>query len=180
MLNEIVKARNNITEYIIRKDKEGYFGRRYGEDQISKGRSPYKIKWDTIKNCIFAVDIEPSAVDITKLRLWLSIVVDQEIDDENPEPHQLPNLDMNIYVGNSLIDEYEGIKLFDSSILDNSVDKESNYVKQEQIRLFFDTDEILNKMYEIQSQYFGENDEDKKRKLKNHIDDLREQLITNI
>lgn len=99
ILNEIVKARNNITEYIIRKDKEGYFGERYGEEFIRKWRDPYKYKRKTIKNSIFAVDIEPSAVDIAKLRLWLSVVVEQEINEDNPEPHTLPNLDMNIKVG---------------------------------------------------------------------------------
>ena len=119
MLNEIVRARNNITEYIIRKDKEGAFGERFGEEFIRNRRSSYKMKLDTIKDSIFAVDIEPSAIDITKLRLWLSIVVDQEIDGNNKDPNPLPNLDMNIQVGNSLIDEYEGIKLFDKTILEN-------------------------------------------------------------
>ena len=47
---------------------------------------------ETIKNSIFACDIEPSAVDIAKLRLWLSLV----IDNENLEPHPLPNLECNI------------------------------------------------------------------------------------
>lgn len=178
MLNEIVRARNNITEYIMKKNKEGYFGRKYDDEYILRGRSPYKIKWDTIKNCIFAVDIEPSAVDIAKLRLWLSIVVDQEIDDENPEPHPLPNLDMNIHMGDSLIDEYEGIKLFDSSILENSKDNESNEIKQEQLRMLFDSDEILRAMYEKESQYFEENDDNKRKELKYQIDALRDQLIT--
>lgn len=179
MLNEIVRARNNITEYIIRKDKEGLFGKEYGEEFIRKWRSPYKMKWDTIKNSIFAVDIEPSAVDIAKLRLWLSVVVEQEIDDENIEPHPLPNLDMNIHVGNSLIDEYEGIKLFDESILtknDNKKDKKVSGVS-EQLRLFFDSDEILKEMFEKQSQYFDEANEKNKRDLKERIDELRDQLI---
>lgn len=179
MLNEIVRARNNITEYIIRKDKEGLFGKEYGEEFIRKWRSPYRMKWDTIKNSIFAVDIEPSAVDIAKLRLWLSVVVEQEIDDENIEPHPLPNLDMNIHVGNSLIDEYEGIKLFDESILtknDNKKGKKSSGMS-EQLRLFFDSDEILKEMFDKQSQYFDEANEKNKRDLKERIDELREQLI---
>ncbi|HHX62474.1 MAG TPA: hypothetical protein GX707_17450 [Epulopiscium sp.] len=179
MLNEIVRARYNITEYIIRKDKEGAFDRRFGEDFIRRWRSPYKMKWDTIKNSIFAVDIEASAVDITKLRLWLSVVVDQEIDEENPEPHPLPNLDMNIHVGNSLIDEYEGIKLFDKSILlkdkDNKNKKSGRVV--EQLRLLFDSDEILEEMFDKQSQYFDETNEVNKKALKDRIDILRNELI---
>ncbi|MCK9268638.1 MAG: Eco57I restriction-modification methylase domain-containing protein, partial [Alkaliphilus sp.] len=107
MLNEIVRVRNNITGYIIRKDREGASAYRYGEISIRKRRSPYRMKLETIKNCIFAIDIEPDAVDITKLRLWLSVVAEQETDDENSELYPLPNLDMNIHVGNSLIGEWE-------------------------------------------------------------------------
>lgn len=184
MLNEIVKARNNITEYIIRKDKEGTFERRFGEEFIRKWRSPYKMKWETIKNCIFAVDIEPSAIDIAKLRLWLSVVVDQEIDKENPEPQPLPNLDMNIHVGNSLIDEYEGIKLFDESILlkvnDRVKENNSDYSKdlEVQISLLIDhTDEMLKEMFELQDRYFDEENEDTKKDLKRKIDAIRDDLI---
>ena len=185
MLNEIVKARNNITDYLIKKDKEGAFGTKYGEIFIRRHRSTYKMKWDTIKNCIFAVDIEPSAVDITKLRLWLSVVVEQEIDDENPEPHPLPNLDMNIHVGNSLIDEYEGIKLFDETILRKhkaGVKKESTeYLKKKTTQLSFlldHSDGLLKEMFSLQDKYFDEENEDKKKKIKNKIDKIRDELIS--
>ncbi|HZJ84954.1 MAG TPA: TaqI-like C-terminal specificity domain-containing protein, partial [Syntrophomonadaceae bacterium] len=183
ILNEIVKARNNITEYIIRKDKEGYFGERYGEEFIRKWRDPYKYKRKTIKNSIFAVDIEPSAVDIAKLRLWLSVVVEQEINEDNPEPHTLPNLDMNIKVGNSLIDEYEGIKLFDKNILNREAGQSKSngnapISKVEQLSLLIDyTDEILQNMFDLQDRYFEEEDEDKKREIKTEIDEIRHELI---
>ena len=107
MLNEIVRVRNNITEYIIKKDREDAFGRGYGEISIRKRRSLYRMKLETIKNCIFAIDIEPDAVDVARLRLWLSVVAEQKTDDENSEPYPLPNLDMNIHVENSLIDKWE-------------------------------------------------------------------------
>lgn len=187
MLNEIVRARNNITEYLVKKDKtksgiagDGY---RYGEERIRYRRSIYDLKLKTIKNSIFAVDIEPSAVDIAKLRLWLSLVVEQEIDVENPNPRPLPNLDMNIHAGNSLIDEYEGIKLFDKDILTNRSDKDaekgcglnSNY---RQISMLLDhTDEWLKEMFELQDRYFEEDSEAKKSEIKGQIDTLREQLI---
>lgn len=182
MLNEIVRARNNITEYIIRKDNEGFFGRRYGEEFIRKWRSPYEMKMKTIKNSIFAVDIEPSAVDIAKLRLWLSVVVDQEIDEVNPEPHPLPNLDCNIMVGNSLIDEFEGIQLFDKTILTRENDKKegSDYIidKSMQMSMLIDhTDEMLKEMFELQDRYFEEDNEENKRELKKKIDDIRDDLI---
>lgn len=183
MLNEIMRALNNITEYIIRKDNEGFFNRKYGEDFIRKRRAPYKMKLETIKNSIFAVDIEPSAVDIAKLRLWLSVVVEQEIDADYPEPHPLPNLDMNIHVGNSLIDEYEGIKLFDKTILDKKVDKDNKNKKQTspefiQMSLLIDhTDEILQEMFTLQDRYFDEDNDESKKEIKEKIDRIRDELI---
>ena len=189
MLNEIVRARNNITEYLVRKDKtaEGIVGngKKYGEKSIRHKRSLYELKWKTIKDSIFAVDIEPSAVDITKLRLWLSVVVDQEINKENLEPHPLPNLDMNIHAGNSLIDEYEGIKLFDKSVLqkignNNDGSSQLNLFKKTemQLSLFTDhSDEMLDKMFMLQDRYFDENNEEKKKEIKVQIENIRNDLI---
>ena len=101
MLNEITKAREVLTEYMN-------LGR---SEKIE--RRLYDLKMETIKNSIFACDIEPSAVDIAKLRLWLSIVIEDSpnADDKNFNPNPLPNLDCNIICGNSLIDEFEGMQL---------------------------------------------------------------------
>lgn len=185
MLNEIVRARNNITEYIIRLDKEGKLDRRYGEKVIRKIRSSYIMKWKTIKNSIFAVDIEPSAVDIAKLRLWLSVVVEQEIDEENKEPHPLPNLDCNIMVGNSLIDEYEGIKLFDETLLYKYRNKSKEELETHdqiastmQLSMLIDySDQWMKEMFELQNRLFDENDADKKKDIKERIDKIRDELI---
>ena len=63
-------------------------------------RTPYHFKRHAIQNCLYGVDIDFSAVDIAKLRLWLSLVVDEE-DVKQVKP--LPNLDYKIVVGNSLL-----------------------------------------------------------------------------
>ncbi len=55
------------------------------------------IKQNIIQHSIYGVDIEKGAVDIARLRFWLSLVVDEE------EPKALPNLDYKIVVGNSLL-----------------------------------------------------------------------------
>ncbi|GAI09298.1 unnamed protein product, partial [marine sediment metagenome] len=52
------------------------------------------------QNCLYGVDIDPGAVEIAKLRLWLSLVVDEE-DIKQIKP--LPNLDYKIVCGNSLL-----------------------------------------------------------------------------
>jgi Alw26I/Eco31I/Esp3I family type II restriction m6 adenine DNA methyltransferase len=63
-------------------------------------RSPYFFKRHAIQNCLYGVDIDPGAVEIAKLRLWLSLVVDEE-DVKQIKP--LPNLDYKIVTGNSLL-----------------------------------------------------------------------------
>lgn len=184
ILSEIVRIRNNITNYLVKNIKEDGFRRKIREEIIRKKRTPFRLKWDTIKNSIFAVDIEPSAVDITKLRLWLSVVVDQEITEETPEPQPLPNLDMNIMVGNSLIDEYEGIKLFDESILQNKTrivkENKGEYAAtlDEQLSFLIDySDDMLEEMFKLQDRYFGEENEENKKEIKKKIDQLRDDLI---
>ncbi len=59
-----------------------------------------EVKREIIQNNIYGVDIEQGAVDIARLRFWLSLVVDAE------EPHPLPNLDYKIVCGNSLLNRH--------------------------------------------------------------------------
>jgi adenine-specific DNA-methyltransferase len=65
----------------------------------------YFFKRDCIQNSIYGVDIDSSAVEIAKLRLWLTLIVEKE-NYEDTEP--LPNLDFQLIQGNSLIDEVDG------------------------------------------------------------------------
>lgn len=175
MLNEIVKARMNITEYLVRDIPAE---NKYERFLLRKNRHPYRIKWETIKNSIFAVDIESSAVDIAKLRLWLSLIVDQEIDEENPCPHPLPNLDCNIMCGNSLIDEFEGIKLFDESLLSKQEHSKDNTVESYQISLFQDQIEmLLEDLFKEQDRLYGEEDTAKKMEIKKNIDKIIDSII---
>lgn len=96
MMNEIVKARSVLSLF------------------SGKKISNYEIKLQTIQNSLYGVDIDSSAVDVTKLRFWLSLIVDEN--DAN-NIHPLPNLEHKIRCGNSLLEEFEGIKLFDENIL---------------------------------------------------------------
>lgn len=60
--------------------------------------SAYQRKLEIIQSNLYGVDVDPFAVNIARLRLWLSLVVDFE--DGTPPP--LPNLDFKIEVGDSL------------------------------------------------------------------------------
>jgi hypothetical protein len=64
-----------------------------------------QVKKDIIRNNIYGVDLENGAVDIARLRFWLSLVVDEEV------PQPLPNLDYKIMQGNSLLERFEEIDL---------------------------------------------------------------------
>lgn len=63
-------------------------------------RTAYHFKRHVIQASIYGVDIDPGAVEIAKLRLWLSLVVDE---DDVQQIKPLPNLDYKIVVGNSLL-----------------------------------------------------------------------------
>ena len=80
----------------------------------------YRVKRHSIQESIYGVDIDASAIDIARLRLWLSLVVDEE-DFDNIEA--LPNLDYKIVCGNSLIG------LPENAMRDLNVEKELENLK---------------------------------------------------
>ncbi len=84
MMTEIVRARIALTPYF----------------NDVHDRTPYHFKRHAIQNCLYGVDIDLGAVEIAKLRLWLSLVVDEE---EVKQIKPLPNLDYKIVKGNSLL-----------------------------------------------------------------------------
>ena len=68
--------------------------------------SDYGRKLYLIENCIFGVDIQPIAVQIAKLRFFVSLIVDQRIDSkkENLGVRPLPNLETKFVAANTLLD----------------------------------------------------------------------------
>ena len=81
-----------------------------------------EIKKHIIQQNIYGVDIEKGAVDIARLRFWLSLIVDEET------PQALPNLDFKIMQGNSLLEQYKGV--------DFSTMTEKKYDKKEGLNWF--------------------------------------------
>ncbi len=82
MLHEIVKLRRLLSIY------------------LKEDRKTYDLKRHCIESSLYGVDIDPGAVEICKLRFWLSLIVDEE-DFHNIKP--LPNLDYKVSCGNSLL-----------------------------------------------------------------------------
>lgn len=191
MLNEIVKVRNILTQYILfeealkneKLDMDIYKTLRY---RIYNSRSLYKLKIETIENSLYGVDIEPSAVDIAKLRLWLSIVVDTRDHDIRP----LPNLDFNFMVGNSLIDEFDGVPIFDEKLLTKrlketyteTTNKLFNAPTGYQKDLFGGIEtlkaDIMIDLDKYHKAFFKERNTEKKKEIKSEIEKLEWLLIT--
>ncbi|HBD8815882.1 TPA: class I SAM-dependent DNA methyltransferase, partial [Campylobacter jejuni] len=71
----------------------------------------FHTKKDIIENNLFGVDINPNSCEITKLRLWIELLKHsfyQNFDDENyHDLKTLPNIDINIKCGNSLVSYFE-------------------------------------------------------------------------
>ena len=102
LLHELVNAMLVLKphfsyDYLTKKLKD--FGIEHRES-VSESRYIYRLKRHIIQESIYGVDIDASAIDIARLRLWLSLVVDE--DDLDPI-ETLPNLDYKIVCGNSLI-----------------------------------------------------------------------------
>lgn len=114
-----------------------------------------EIKKSIIQNNIYGVDIEKGAVDIARLRFWLSIVVDEET------PSPLPNLDYKIMQGNSLIESFMGVDL-----------SKLTYEKSDNLEclLFDDEKNRLQKMVsQLLNNYYSCSDHDKKVRLRKQI-----------
>lgn len=132
LLNELVRCKEAI----------------YGD---KKGRAD--IKREIIRDNIYGVDIEKGAVDIARLRFWLSLVVDEDT------PSPLPNLDYKIMQGNSLLEWYNGTDL--SKLTDMAASDD----------LFGGgrAEELKKDLAKLLKRYFGESDHDKKFALKEAI-----------
>jgi hypothetical protein len=113
------------------------------------------------------VDIDPGAVEIAKLRLWLSLVVDED-DIKNIKP--LPNLDYRIMQGNSLISEFMGISFDDENSKKNIDDLE---IKINKLNNDLSDIESENASYYKRNRKFDQNLLDRKNELNKIISGLQ-------
>ena len=142
MLTEIIKARKVLELY------------------LDKKLGVYELKRHCIQNSLYGVDIDPGAIEIAKLRLWLSLVVDE---DDYTTIQPLPNLDYKIMQGNSLIEEFHGISL---DIKKNN--KTIDWTKGSQADAFFGgekLDALIKDLHQKQKDFFNaEHPREKKEK----------------
>ena len=128
-----------------------------------------RIKKEIIQKNIYGVDIEAGAVDIARLRFWLSIIVDE---DEKKKPIPLPNLDYKIMQGNSLLEQYNGVDLkLDLRATDKKGKKINTQVVERQMYFAWD-DEIqaIEDLKKATDDFFEPEEGADKNKLRNGID----------
>ncbi len=120
--------------------------------------SRLELKKEIIENNIYGVDIERGAIDIARLRFWLSIVVDSE----KAEP--LPNFDYKFMQGNSLIESYGGFDL--SRIAGKTVGRPSTST---QLVIGLDSDLSRKNLQKLLHEYFSVTDHQKKATMRHAI-----------
>lgn len=124
---------------------------------------PAATKKNIIQNSIYGVDIEKGAVDIAQLRFWLALVV------EEVNPHPLPNLDYKIMQGNSLLEQYEGIDLSKTALLEAPTAKNVTLFEEPETDYGF-SEENQESIKQLVKDYFKEEDKDKKARIHKAID----------
>ena len=135
-------------------------------EAIEETSSRVELKKEIIENNIYGVDIEKGAIDIARLRFWLSIVVDAE------EPEPLPNFDYKFMQGNSLIESFEG---FDLSRISSRL--RGGQSKSMQLVLGIDSHTSRQNLQRLMREYFSVTDHKQKSSMRQAINEEVKTLI---
>jgi len=153
-IEEAYNAEHGVSEEEEKEIKADIF-RSFDE---SLNRPDYARKLYLIENCIYGVDIQPIAIQISKLRFFISLVVDQKTNNnpvDNFGIRPLPNLEAKFVAANTLIGlEEKDANLFTSKAV---VQKEAE-------------------MKEAKHRIFGAKTVKTKRKYKERVTELRDEL----
>lgn len=148
------KATENIS-FLMKKEFEKKF---------NSGSLDYIRKLTVIQNSIFGVDIQPIAVEIARLRCFLSLVIEEKVyDDEfNRGINPLPNLDFKFIIANTLL----------------NLPHDSNFenVDSSQMSLFESQDHI-SQLRDVIEEYFSANDTESKNELKVTFGEIQKEMF---
>jgi len=178
LLHELVNAQLVIKPHF----SDNYLKAKLKEFQFTKKETPsesryiYRLKRHIIQESIYGVDIDASAIDIARLRLWLSLVVDE--DDFDPI-ETLPNLDYKIVCGNSLISRY-GLDMSIENVFAafNKKVKDKDYPHQEIKKLIGNKDIDLAYYKKLTNDFLLESSHDKKVLFRELITEIKSAFKT--
>lgn len=91
-------------ELLIREKGAGLFAYKGGSGGYDLQKTLFEEKRTLIENCLFGADINPKSAEICRLRLWIELLKNAYY--ENGKLQTLPNIDINIKCGNSLLSKY--------------------------------------------------------------------------
>lgn len=151
MLTEILRLRSMAHPY------------RTGVDPDTATQHTWKV--EAVGRSLFGVDIQPDAVEICMLRLWLSLVVDTT---GTPDP--LPNLDYRIVCADSLTDYANGVPV-QNTRSDSQTDRQG------------DLSEItadLDRLTALRNEYFDQADPHRKQTLREELRDEEERVVADL
>lgn len=173
LLHELVNAmlvlKSHLSyDYLTEKLKGFGFEHR---ESVSDSRYIYRLKRHIIQESIYGVDIDASAIDIARLRLWLSLVVDE--DDLDPI-ETLPNLDYKIVCGNSLISRYAiDVSINDVFVEFNKNIKDKNYANKNIKKLIGEDEVNLHFYKKITNDFLSESSHEKKNLFRDLIKEIK-------
>ena len=135
-------------------DPKGFIYRDLSDNILTSNFSSKQLdyinKYTLIRDCIYGVDIQPMAIEICRLRFFLTLIVEEE--SENPKP--LPNLNFNFACANSLV----GLQ----------------QPKQE-AELFSQRTGLIEELKRVRKSYFNSSAEEKER-LKQKFSEIQTQI----
>jgi len=163
--NAQLEAAESIPDAQIRASVQASIRNYFKEKNPDYGRKLFLIQ-----KCIYGVDIQQIAVEIAKLRFFISLLVEETVDKQkdNWGVEPLPNLDFKIMQGNSLIMKFKDI------------DFSPNSIAAPEETLFAGLDEKSKMIKEFQNKkeiYQSESDHQHKKDLQQEIDDLLRKIF---
>ena len=149
------KATENVS-FLIKKEFEKKF---------NAGSLDYIRKLTVIQNSIFGVDIQPIAVEIARLRCFLSLVIEEKVYDDEPNRgiNPLPNLDFKFIIANTLV------------TLPHDSDHNKD-IQADQMSLF-EREDHISQLKAVREEYFSTNDAESKNELKLAFSEIQKAMF---
>lgn len=146
-----IKKVEQIDDIVVRQEAIRMIEQQFNDNEMNYSRKLYLIQ-----NCIFGVDIQPIATQISRLRFFISLIVDEKPNKNKPNMGilALPNLETKFVAANTLIDLNE-----------NNLFAQAPTIVQ-----------LKKELEEIRNSYFRANSSKKKVELQNKDNEIREKI----
>ena len=102
----LLSYRRSGDPYEYHVETDGHGRHRVPPEVQAVQETVFAEKRTLIENCLFGVDLNPNSVKICRLRLWIELLKSAYYDGESGQLETLPNIDINIKQGNSLISRF--------------------------------------------------------------------------